>query len=297
MTSTPDSASKTVVKLPVPDSLRHGSGGVEHLFDIVSSLPSAERYIFDMTRVTFVEPCGAVGLLSSIRQCSINSGHKVLMMNINEQIHSYLQRMDFLAIAKPWLQTFEEPGEEWNRNPHSINLLELTVVTGYDEMSAVIERAREIFSPCLSQDELAGLLRVISELCQNIYQHSGDTNGCIMIQKYQPNHAEAFICLSVGDSGCGIRANLIKRYRWLGNDPIDFVRAAMDGSFTSRTHGRGGLGLRTVRDITAAHKGYVTVRSESAAVTDWGKRVQNFSNLAYMAGTHVSVKLSARPTP
>jgi len=75
------------------------------------------------------------------------------------------------------------------------------------------------------------------------------------------------------------------------------VRAAMDGSFTSRTHGRGGLGLRTVRDITAAHKGYVTVRSESAAVTDWGKRVQNFSNLAYMAGTHVSVKLSARPTP
>jgi len=291
------SAFRSVVALQVPDSLRHGTGGVENLFRRVASLPPAGRYIFDMDGVTFIEPCGAIGLLSAVRHCAKGSGQMVLMKNINEQIYLYLGRMDFFEITKAWLKPLFALDEEWRRNPHSINLLELTVVSGYEEMSAVIERAREIFTPYLSQDELAGLLRVISELCQNIYQHSGDTNGSVMIQKYQPNHNEAFICLSVGDSGCGIRANLIRRYSWLGSDPIDFVRAAMDGSFTSRSHGRGGLGLRTVRNITAAHKGYVTVRSETAAVTDWGKAVQNFSNLAYMTGTQVSVKLSARSSP
>ncbi|MDQ3820589.1 MAG: ATP-binding protein, partial [Acidobacteriota bacterium] len=146
----------------------------------------------------------------------------------------------------------------------------------------------------LSQDELCNLLLVISELCQNIYEHSGDKHGCVMIQKYQPEHDRVFICMSVGDSGCGIRANLIKRYRGLGTDPLDFVRAAMDGNHTSRPHGRGGLGLRTVRNITAAHNGYVTVRSETACVTDWGRMgVRSFENLTDMIGTQVSVKMCA----
>ena len=281
----------------MPDSLGHGTGGVENLFNRVAALAPAERYVFDMSEVTFIEPCGAIGLLSAVRHCATESGQMVLMKNINEQLYLYLQRMDFFEVTKRWLKPLNPRDEEWKRNPHSINLLELTAVRGYEEMSAVIERAREIFAPYLSEDELAGLLRVISELCQNVYQHSGDPEGCIMIQKYQPDQANAFICLSVGDAGCGIRANLIKRYSWLGDDPVDFVRAAMDGSFTSRSHGRGGLGLRTVRNITAAHRGYVTVRSETAAVTDWGRGVQNFSSLAYMTGTQVSVKLSARSIP
>ena len=295
MSYPPNLEFRPVVTLSVPDSLRHGTGGVENLFHRVTALPRAGRYVFDMSGVTFIEPCGAIGLLSAVRHCATESKQKVLMKNIDAQIYLYLDRMDFFQVTTLWLKPLTALGEEWSRNPHSINLLELTVVSGYEEMSAAIDRARDIFASCLSPDELAGLLRVISELCQNIYQHSGDGHGCIMIQKYQPDQANAFICLSVGDSGCGIRANLIKRYSWLGDDPVDFVRAAMDGSFTSRSHGRGGLGLRTVRDITAAHKGYVTVRSETAAVTDWGNHVQNFSNLALVTGTQVSVKMSAKP--
>jgi signal transduction histidine kinase len=297
MSSNFGSGSQPLAALSVPDSLRHGPGGVENLLSRLALLPDAGRYVFDMRAVRFIEPCGAIALLSAVRYCATGSGRAVLMKNIDEQIYLYLERMNFFQLTRAWLKPVLRLNEEWSRNPHSLNLLELTEVTGYDEMSVVIERARDIFKSCLSPDELADLLRVISELCQNIYQHSGDAHGCIMIQKYQPDHTQPFICLSVGDSGCGIRANLIKRYPWLGNEPIDFVRAAMDGSFTSRLHGRGGLGLRTVRDISATHKGYVTVRSETAAVTDWGKSVENFSNLSYVAGTQVSVRLSARPSP
>src|SRR6266404_360379 len=286
--------SESVATLVVPNTLKHGSGGVEVFFDLAAGLPTARRYIFDMSSVKFVEPCGVVALLCAIRQCAERSGGRVLIKNLNQQIYSYLHRMDLFLVSEAWLKPLTPLNEEWNRNDQSINLLELTPVTGYEETIGVVERAESIFASCLSVDELANLSRVISELCQNLYQHSGDPFGCVVIQKYQPRPDEIFVCLAVGDSGCGIRSNLIKRYSWLGNDPIDFVRAAMDGRYTSRPHGRGGLGLRTVRDIAAAHRGYVTVRSDTAAVTDWGTNVKSFQNLAQVAGTQVSVKLQSR---
>jgi len=217
------------------------------------------------------------------------------MKNLSGQIHSYLDRMNFFVVCERWLKPLSVLNEEWHRSDHTVNLLEVTEVTGYDDMISVVERSEAIFASCLSKDELSNLSRVISELCQNIYQHSGDSHGCVMIQKYQPQPNDVFVCLAVGDSGRGIRANLIRRYPELGNDPIDFVRAAMDGSHTSRSHGRGGLGLRTVRNIATAHRGYVTVRSETAAVTDWGTNVRNYCNLANIAGTQVSVKMQSRP--
>ena len=287
----PQQIFEPVATLAVPNTLRHGTGGVEILFNLVAGLPMARRYVFDMSGVTFIEPCGVIAILSAIRHCADQSGVRVLIKNLNEQIHPYLHRMDFFQVTEAWLRPLTPLNEEWNRNAQTVNLLELTPVTGYDEMIAVVERAGSIFASCLSSDELSSLSRVISELCQNIYQHSGDVHGCVVIQKYQPEQDEVFVCLAVGDSGCGIRANLIKRYSWLGNDPVDFVRAAMDGSYTSRPHGRGGLGLRTVRNIAAAHRGYVTVRSETAAVTDWGTNIRNYQNLAHIAGTQVSVKM------
>jgi signal transduction histidine kinase len=285
---------ENMATLVVPNTLKHGTGGVEVFFNCVAALPAARRYIFDMNGVTFIEPCGVIALLCAIRQCAERSGAQVLIKNLKEQIYPYLHRMDFFLVAETWLKALTKLDEEWNRNDQTINLLELTPVTCYDEMTAVVERAESIFAACLSPVELDNLSRVISELCQNIYQHSGDSSGCVVIQKYQPQQNEVFVCLAVGDSGCGIRANLTKRYPWLGNDPVDFVRAAMDGSYTSRPHGRGGLGLRTVRNIADAHRGYVTVRSETGAITDWGTNVRTFQNLAQVAGTQVSVKLRAR---
>jgi anti-sigma regulatory factor (Ser/Thr protein kinase) len=285
---------RPVITLTVPDTLKHGTGGVEIFYKLVAELPPATRYIFDMAGVTFVEPCGVIALLAAIRSCAERSGRRVLIKSLNEHIYPYLHRMDLFSVAGAWLQPMEHLNEEWSRNAHTINLLELTPVTCYGDVITVTDKARAIFEPWLQPDELSSLSRVISELCQNIYQHSGDPHGCVLIQKYQPEQGRVSICLSVGDCGCGIRSNLIARYRGLGDDPLDFVRAAMDGNHTSRPTGRGGLGLRTVRNIAGDHSGYVTVRSETAGVTDWGRKgVQSFGGLAYMSGTQVSVKMYA----
>lgn len=284
--------------LQVPNCLRHGPGGVEAFFAQVSQLPHGGRYVFDMVDVTFIEPCGVIALISAARHLWAISGKQVLVKNLGQEIYPYLDRMDFFRVAGKWLRATLPLNEEWRRNAHTVNLLELTCVKDYDDVSTVAGRAEDIFSPWLAAEELHALLRVISELCQNIYQHSGDPSGCILIQKYYRDQNNVFICLAVGDSGCGIRTSLSDRYRGLGTQPLDFIRAAMDGNFTSRSHGRGGLGLRTVRDIAKSHHGYVTVRSETASITDWGKGpVRGYTSLTPVAGTQVSFKMYSKTAP
>jgi hypothetical protein len=292
MRSTAATNLDSMAVLLVPDCLGQGTRAIEILFHKITELPQASRYVFDMAAVKFIEPCGVIALFSAVRHCASKSARRVLMTNLNEHLYPYLERMNLFEIAGIWLEPITALDEAWNRNANTISLLELTPVTTYEDVTSALERARGIFTPWLSQNELFNLLRVVSELCQNIYQHSGDAHGCVLIQKYQSDQNQVSICLAVGDSGCGIRANLVKRYPWLGNDPVDFVRAAMDGNYTSRVTKRGGLGLRTVRDIAAAHGGYVSVRSENASVTDWGKgEVGHCANLSYIAGTQVSVRL------
>jgi len=281
--------------LRVPNVLKHGPGGIEAFFEQVVRLPNGGRYVFDMSDVTFIEPCGVIALVSAARRLSQLSRKQVLVTNIRVEIYQYLDRMDLFRIAREWLRPTVQLNEEWSRSVRTVNLLELTRVETYEDVCTVCDRAEHIFANCLTRDEVEALLQVISELCQNIYQHSGDPEGCILIQKYYQDDSRVFICLAVGDSGCGIRKSLRGRYEGLGHEPLDFIRAAIDGNFTSRFHGRGGLGLRTVRNIAQRYRGYLTVRSETASITDWGTgRPRNNTPLALVAGTQVSFKMYSK---
>src|ERR1044071_7098369 len=132
---------RPVITLTVPDTLKHGTGGVEILYKLVAELPPAMRYVFDMDSVTFVEPCGVIALLSAVRSCAERSGRRVLIKNLNEQIYPYLHRMDLFSVAGAWLRPLEPLNEEWSRNARTINLLELTPVTCYGDMVTVADRS------------------------------------------------------------------------------------------------------------------------------------------------------------
>lgn len=88
-----------IVTLPVPDTLRHGTGGVKTFFNRVAGLPLIWRYVFEMGGVTFIEPCGVIALLSAVRHCAAQSGARVLIKNLNEQLYPYLHRMNLFQVA------------------------------------------------------------------------------------------------------------------------------------------------------------------------------------------------------
>lgn len=281
------------MKMAIPNTLSNGAHGVERLYSLITATPPASHYVFDMQEVSFVEPCGVMALLTAARHCTDVSGRRVILINIKEDVYLYLDRMNLFSLAGRWLTPLKSAAGRWSRSSYTANLLELTTVGGSDDVEEVIERASRIFAPCLTEDELGSLLSMLSELCSNIFEHSRDPYGCVLIQKYhQEQRQRESVRLSVGDMGRGVRANLTEAHGAFGGEgPLEYIRAAMNGR-SSRSSGRGGLGLLNVRGILAAHGGYVCMRSETAAVTDFGgTHVQTRDGLAHVAGTQVSVAM------
>lgn len=252
--------------------------------------------VFDLEDVSFMKPIGVMKFVITAKHIAEQSGHPVYLINLKPDLQSYLERINLFTVAKEWLHLDEElPAEQrWDRNPQTANLLELTPITNATDVARVMERAEAIFSRWLQLPNLGSLLKIISELCSNIYQHSGDPHGFVMIQRYRVvSRNEVDVVLAAGDMGRGIRGSLAAKYPELGDEPVNYIQAAMDGH-TSRHTGRGGLGLRTVEETVAKEGGYVWLRSETAAIRSFGPdRRYPFTDLAPMPGTQVVVEFRA----
>lgn len=257
---------------------------------------SPAQHLVDLKNMDFVKPMGVMMLVLIVRRITEQSGRRAHLINLKPDLLAYLERVNLFTVAKDWLQLDEELQAEqrWDRNPNTANLLELTPITNARDVARVMERAEAIFSRWLQLRNLGSLLKVISELCSNIYQHSGDPHGFVMIQRYRVvSRHEVDVVLAAGDMGRGIRDSLIAKYPELGDEPVNYIQAAMDGR-TSRHTGRGGLGLRTVEETIAKEGGYVWLRSETAAIRSFGpNRRYPYTNLAPMPGTQVVVEFRA----
>jgi anti-sigma regulatory factor (Ser/Thr protein kinase) len=281
------------ITIPIPNVINTNVNSVETFYDLIDTMPPAGQYVFDLSRVDFVKPYGAIALVIAARRLSSISGRPIKLKDMADQVHLYLHRMDLFDVGSDWLRPTSKIDEEWARNPQTPNLLELTVITGSQDVTTVITRAERIFSRWLMIPNLYDLLNVISELCTNIYEHSGDNDGCVLIQKYETvAHDQAIIHLAVGDLGCGIRGSLSTRHGQIGQEPLDYLHEAMSGK-TARK-GRGGLGLRRVEKIAGEQGGHLWLRSETAAILSRGSgKAQGRKNLTNVPGTQVAVEFHA----
>ncbi len=266
----------------------------DNLYGLLSAIKRTQ-YALNLANAGFIKPMGVVALALAVRRIAEQSGHPVRLVNLDDELLAYLERVNLFTVAGQWLQLDGSlPEQHWDRNPRTANLLELTPITNTSDVIRVMERAEAIFSRWLQLPNLGSLLKVISELCSNIYQHSGDPHGFVLIQRYRVvSRNEADVILAVGDMGQGIRGSLVARHPELGTEPLAYIQAALEGS-TSRYTGRGGLGLRTVEETIAKEGGYLWLRSETAAIRSYGPdRRYPFTNLAPMPGTQVVVEFRA----
>ncbi len=281
--------------IKVPNVLAADIEDVEKFYAEVMGLPNAERYAFDMSIVDFVRPYGAIALVVAARFLSKISGQAVRLENLGDRLFHYLERMDIFNVGGDWLHPNNTLLEEWNRNPRTPNLLELTTIGCAKDVETVVSRSERIFAEYLKPPDLCNLLMVLSELCTNIYEHSGDRHGCVLIQKYHVTAQELVIIrLAAGDLGCGIRGSLVNRYGVIGNEPLDYLHEAMSGQRTARLSGRGGLGLRTIEQLAGKQGGYLWLRSETTGIfTRNPDKRRGQKDLVHMSGTQVAVEIHA----
>ena len=162
-----------------------------------------------------------VGLLEIGKVFTSEANPKTLTLPRPEEVLKYLERMDFSKFAHRYFGI--EPSEQkipekYLRSSDSDVLLEITPVEKSDDIHFIVgkvkERAQSILSTHLHYDERAinGFIVSLSEVCQNIIEHS-ETTGFVGIQKYHfQNLGKNVVKIAVMDTGLGFRKSLSGRF-------------------------------------------------------------------------------------
>ncbi len=260
-----------------------------------------ESVSIDLQEVTFIEPYGMVGLLE-IGELSKSEGvRKTIFLPRAEEVLKYLERMDFFKFANKYFR-LEPPEpeipEKYLRSSYSDVLLEITPIEKSDDIHFIVGkvngRAHAILARHLHYDERAinGFIVALSEVCQNILEHSEGT-GFVGIQKYHfQNMNKNVVKIAVMDIGIGFRESLSGRLKL--KDDLDAIeKALLHGASRYSDKGRG-HGLAAVRRFVNQWNGKLSIRSGTAKLSiipDWAWGKEREINLAYFPGAQINIML------
>ncbi|HSF29551.1 MAG TPA: hypothetical protein VLK82_03640 [Candidatus Tectomicrobia bacterium] len=267
---------------------------------------AAGQVSIDLEQVRFVDPYGMVGLLALARFLRQRGFAPVLMLPRSEEVMKYLDRMDFSRHAERLCAidlTTLWPEGEYSRSMHSDVLLEITPITRSEDIHYIVERVRERAQTILSQNlhyeqaAIDGFVVALSEVCQNIPEHSEDV-GYVAIQKYFYGRrlGKNLVKIAVMDLGVGFRASLAPKYATQGtewSDPMALRLAMFEGASRYNDPGRG-QGLTAVRRFVERWQGKLMIRSGSARlglIPTWERSAARQSRLIPFPGTQVSIVL------
>lgn len=262
--------------------------------------------IIDLEQVRFVDPYGMVGLLVLARFLRQRSCEPVLMLPRSDEVMKYLDRMDFSRHAERLCAidlTTLWPDGEYSRSAHSDVLLEITPIARSEDIHYIVDRVRERAQTILSQNlhyeqaAIDGFVVALSEVCQNIPEHSEDV-GYVAIQKYFYGRrlGKNLVKIAVMDLGVGFRASLAPKYAAQSDEWSDLTAlrlAIFEGASRYDDPGRG-QGLSAVRRFVERWHGKLMIRSGSARVVlnpAWDHSATRQSRLTLFPGTQVSIVL------
>jgi anti-anti-sigma regulatory factor len=267
---------------------------------------ASRQMIIDLEEVRFVDPYGMVGLLVLARFLRQRSCEPVLMLPRSDEVMRYLDRMDFSRHAERLCAidlTTLWPEGEYSRSAHSDVLLEITPIARSEDIHYIVDRVRERAETILSQNlhyeqaAIDGFVVALSEVCQNIPEHSEDV-GYVAIQKYFYGRrlGKNLVKIAVMDLGVGFRSSLAPKYATQSAEWSDLTAlrlAIFEGASRYDDPGRG-QGLSAVRRFVERWHGKLIIRSGSARVglsPVWDRSPTRQSKLTFFPGTQVSIVL------
>ncbi len=272
----------------------------DETFDQLLSLAAAQDLI-NLKDITFIDPFGMVGILEIGRYFKSMNSARALFLPASEHVLKYLERMDFFKYCGLYftgLSGLPNMNETYFRKSYSDVLLEITPIEISDDIhhivSKVKNRAHDILKKHLHYDEGAinGFIVALSEVCQNIIEHSQHT-GFVGIQKYRfQKHNKNVVKIAVMDLGIGFSGSLSERLSDT-NDLEAIEMALLQGISRHRDEGRG-HGLAAVRSFVKNWNGKISIRSGTAKLSiiptwSWGKAREQ--NLPRFPGSQINIML------
>ena len=259
----------------------------------------------DMSRIAFMEPYSMISFLLMGRNYLRNRGSKLTLINLPVHIHQYLARMDFFESAVFNIPEVLDTNLMFRRNKSSSRLLEITEIPNKERqsvkvISAVIalfrKRAPLILKYWMNDSVVDYFVTVISELCQNIFEHSLDS-GYMAMQTYRSGN-ENIARLVISDSGIGIMKSFNSRNDIKYTEGSELIELALTTPISSKREF--GYGLCQVNNIVEKLKGVIYIRSGESSLTAFYNRKDKNSKYLFQRnglirfdGMQISISLSS----
>jgi len=291
------------MRLTVPDMFRDPytfEGIISKYEEIINEVSE-----IDMSRVSFIEPYSMVSFLLMGRSCFRKRGEKIRLVNIPIHIHQYLARMDFFKADIFSVPSVLDETLFLKRSSESSRLIEITEIPnkerqGVNVITSVIARFRKrgamILKYWMDDTVTDYFVTVISELCQNIFEHSLDT-GFVSIQTYRSGK-ENIVRVVISDSGVGIHGSFESGRGIDYNSPADLIEKALTLPVSSKRDF--GYGLCQVNSIVEKLRGTILLRSNNASLAALynkkggsSKHMFQRDGLPPFQGTQITISLTA----
>jgi anti-sigma regulatory factor (Ser/Thr protein kinase) len=281
--------------ITVPPSLDDHS--FEQVLEQVAPLPPDAKILVDARHARWASPFGLTALLTLAQT---RSERPALAVPDHDDTASYWARAAFFHHAE---SVYDLHGSYPKRRETSESnaLLDITPITKsqdvHDVVGRVQERAKAIINELkLETKAIMGFAMTLSEVCQNIIEHSGQ-GGWVAVQSYRwtKRLGRRVVVIAVCDAGLGFRRSLestpghMPSDRW--DDGAALEEAVVRGVSRFRDRGRG-QGLAGARNYVGRWNGKLSARSGTARISivpAWDDDVALAKNLSPFPGAQVQV--------
>ena len=257
----------------------------------------------DCSKIAFIEPYSMISLLLIGKIFLRNRGERLKLVNIPIPVHQYLHRMDFFESGLFMDEEILSEKLLYKRSNFSRSVIEITEIPNKERESIKVirkvialfrKRSSYILKYWMTDNIMEYFVTVISELCQNIYEHSLDS-GYLAMQTYLMGK-ENIVRLVISDSGIGIRKSFENNRNVNYGTMAELIEQSLTTPISSKREF--GYGLCQVNSIVKMLKGIIFIRSDGAYVTSLyhkknpGSSVMFLKNdLSEFNGTQISITL------
>ncbi|WP_367159934.1 hypothetical protein ABUE34_12890 [Kozakia baliensis] len=214
----------------------------------------AENYLFDFKALTFIEPSGVVSLSNAVDFIN-NTGRKVSFLGINDASQP-IRYLDDSGFFKLYLGTPRRSGAGLRSTTVPLQRVEWGNSHFWLDSNFLSWMGRQLG---MNARSLSGVKTCLSEIFNNIKDHSGLNIGSIYIQHFPRKHK---ITICIADFGYGIPFTIRRKFSCFEKDCDAILHASKDAVTSQSVPGNRGAGLDfLIRNVVDIHKGNIYIAS------------------------------------
>lgn len=223
--------------------------------------PDAREVLIDMSRVQFID-CVGLATIAAVAEDAQMRGYPVTFVPPQRPgVRTYMSRMHLRECLGLFCPEVLLPSvNERNTGVRLYELQRFDAAGGGDELAERVFRA--LVTDGCAQSDAASFFKGISEVVNNVAEHSGAGGGWVAMQVLPSSASNGLITFAVADAGHGLEITL-SRSHWV-EGPVDAMKMAFQRAVSGTNIAGRGTGLDDLHRRVKQHQGRLLAWSGTA---------------------------------